>query len=150
MTTQSSTEVSQIDIGQANLELAEALREVATWLEMHAGDLPLPRSFGAYIMRGIYGGDAREVMTAVAQALGDRATEKVTGTEVVIGGKFGPVEVSVTTDARSLGAEFSPPQPEYEPILPVKANGQPVACTPEVTPGEDEAFAERGWRESES
>jgi CO/xanthine dehydrogenase Mo-binding subunit len=108
------------DAAQSNLELAESLREVATWLEMHAGDLP-EMWLGYLHFRNQYerSDRAREELTAFAKTLGDREVrEEQTGNAVAITGAFGPLKVRAEADVRDLRAEPLPPAvPEYEPIL---------------------------------
>jgi len=128
--TNSTAQVPQIDAGQVNLALAESLREVATWLEMHAGDLP---SMRASVFIG-YGrsSDARAQLTALANALGDQAEERADASQVTIEGRIGGIRVWGSAETRELVS--CPLPPPYEPIL---------AVTPPVTPEEDAAWNER-------
>lgn len=137
----SSTAVEQeapvvpLDAGAANLELAESLREVAHWVELHAGDLPTLR---ASLAIAVFGERARDVLTAVGEALGDRAEESVNDNgHIEVGGHFGPVHVYAWTTPSSLGGvEVPRPVPAYDPVLA-------PAADPPVTPQEDEAWRER-------
>jgi hypothetical protein len=126
----STAPVVPLDAGQANLELAESLREVATWLEMHAGDLPQMHGSVSY---AAFGPGARGQLSAIAEALGDRADEIADGNHVEVGASFSRMRVYGWTTPQTLGAR-KPPTPPYEPI---------IAVDPPVTSAEDEAWSER-------
>ena len=99
-----------------NQDVADALREIAAWLEAH----PELYRARALVTFHPYGDECRPVLTALAQALGYRATERVErGERVVIEGEFGE-RVRVIGDAslRYLGVLVEPPAPAYEPIIP--------------------------------
>lgn len=107
MSTQQST--------PANAVLAEGLRETADWLDAHP-ELP---AFRAYISCYPYGSRAREVLSALADALGaDRAEEAATRSDVTISGRFGDgaIRVAATANVRDLGVT-EPVLPSYQPIL---------------------------------
>lgn len=113
MTDTVTTEVHSDAAADANLELAESLREVATWLEMHAGDLPEMRATGW--ISEFRKRDARAELTALATALGERATETRRDDKVMVAGNFGPVMLFAYAEIRELVDE--PPLVSYPPIL---------------------------------
>jgi hypothetical protein len=104
-----------------NLDVARGLREVADFLEQHS---ELPRAKWATITLRYHIGDnspARETLTLIAQALGEKAVEKEHSSEVIIEGRFaGNVRVDATAKRSEL--VDAPPDPvEYEPIIPVQS-----------------------------
>ena len=102
----------------ANHDVIQGLREVADWLEAH----PELYRAAAMVMFHPYGNECRPVLTALADALGARATERVErGERVVIEGQFGErVRVIADGSLRYLGVLVQPPTPAYEPIIPVR------------------------------
>ena len=96
-----------------NAETITGLRELADWLEAHP-ELP---AVGASAHAHIHSDDAREVLTTMADALGDRAEERIDSIGyVAITGAFGPVTVNVYAKPELLGAKPRP-EPAYEPII---------------------------------
>jgi len=152
-TTNSTRAVEQIDAGQANLELAESLREVATWLEMHAADIPeMWLGYLHFRNEHVRSEAARDELVAFARSLGDRASEECQLGTVRIIASFGEVRVSAGAPIADLRDE--PPEPEppkYEPIIPPRpADDEDFVAAvyatedfPAVSPEEDEAWAER-------
>lgn len=116
-TANSTTDVVPMDAGQANLELAQSLRDIAHWVEMHAGDLPElwlgHLNFGNPYKRNA---EARAHLATFASALGDRATERLHHDVVEIRAEFGPVAVVAGAKVDDL-RDAPPPAPTYEPIL---------------------------------
>jgi hypothetical protein len=124
-----------------NLEMAKGLRELADLLEAHPG-MPEVRAL-VWVSDYRYGDDAgaraRLELTAVAEALGARASEDRQGDRVRIKGSFGPVDLHADATVSQLrGAP--PDELAYEPII--ARDRMPV------TPQEDEAWAEREARET--
>jgi len=143
--------VVPLDAGQKNLELAQSLHELAHWIELHAGDIP-EMWLGHLHFRNehIRSESSRAELTAFAVALGDRAAEECDGTGVRIVGMFGRVKVSA--GARLADLRHEPPEPEppdYEPIIkPAPGHDTSHDIHPPVSDAEDDAWRERGWRES--
>ena len=102
-----------------NLDVAQGLREVAEFLEAHP---ELPAVEWAIVQVRYHVGaksPARETLTALAEALGQRATESARRDEVSIDGRFAG-DVRVTASANVSDLAGIPPVPvrvEYEPIL---------------------------------
>jgi hypothetical protein len=99
----------------ANCDLARGLREVADWLSEHP-ELP---KFHGFVNVSVWGEKARDDLTAVAAALGNRASESVDHYgDVRISADFGPVDVRASASPRYLGGvEVPKPRPAYEPII---------------------------------
>ena len=123
----SDIDVSRMDAMEngLNFETAADLRDVADWLERHP-ELP-EVAFASVMIRypgfGSLRMDAREALTAVARAFGDKATETVEfGREVQIARKFGKVHVKAHASIDELGGFAS--VTSYEPIIapPVEVN----------------------------
>jgi hypothetical protein len=116
MSTTDSTAVVQ---DHPNAATIKGLREVADWLEEHP-ELPRP-NYAAVSFRSAYTEkNAREELTVLAVALGERASEDAHYGEVEIVGRFGNVRVSGAAKVQYLRAE-APIEPEYEPIIKVQA-----------------------------
>lgn len=98
--------------------LADTLREVADWLDAH----PEVAASNAHVwVRATERGD----LEALARALGDRASEKASDRSVEIDGTFGAEK---SWEGVSVGGSLpieklvdAPPVPQYEPIIPPKA-----------------------------
>lgn len=105
-----------------NAELADNLREIVDFLETHP-DLP---AFHGYIGRYCYGAKARESMSRIAVALGDRAVESLTdnGHEVQILGEFGEARVRAYAPISNIGGRKVTPEIEYAPIIGVPVGGK--------------------------
>lgn len=98
-----------------NLDVAQDLRDVAEWLEQHP---ELPKvSWAAIRLRQALADDARAALTAVAEALGDRAAERFEYDEVRIVGAFGRVTVTAAASPGALGGVKS--TIKYDPIIPL-------------------------------
>src|SRR5205807_1235541 len=89
-------------VATKNLEIAHGLREIAHWLEAHP-DLPDASTGSVYFFT--YGKEARAALTAVADALGDRAEESVAGSEVRIIASFGSARVHACASLKDLGGQ---------------------------------------------
>ena len=115
-----------------NADLISGLREVVDWLEQHP-ELPhaawASLCFGYEIKR-----DARERLTQLAEALGERAKEDRNFDRISLGSMFGgPRGLNVFATAKKRDLVHETPLPEPEPIL------KPKADVP-VTAEEDEAW----------
>jgi hypothetical protein len=100
-----------------NATTIEGLREVAAWLEQHP-ELPAAH-YAAVSFRSAYAAaNAREDLTALAVALGDRANESVYNGEATISARFADtVRVSATAKVADLGPEPASEPPPYVPII---------------------------------
>jgi len=109
-----------IEQGHPNAATITGLREVADWLEAHP-ELPEPY-YAAVSFRSSYvEKNAREELTVLAAALGERASEEARSGEVEIAARFENVRVSGAAKVQHL--RDTPPEPvvEYEAILPVRS-----------------------------
>ena len=105
-----------------NADAIAALREIADVLEAHP---ELPPAGGHVSLRSRYSslnydGDAtpREVLTATAAALGDRAEERADADAVNVGVYIGPFRLFAEATIYELNGLPKPPKiPEYEPII---------------------------------
>lgn len=108
-----------IETGHPNAATIQGLREVADWLEQHP---KLPEAYYAAVnFRSAYTEkNAREELTALAMALGERAVETEGRGDVEISAAFGAVRVSGAAKVQHL--RDTPPEPvvEYEPIIKVQ------------------------------
>ena len=105
-----------------NRDVIAGLREVADFLAAHP---ELPKACYALVsLRSQYDGwgtpPARETLTALAVALGDRATERGGGAPLIDGRFSGDVRVCAEAKVSELRDEPVAPV-EYEPIIPVKS-----------------------------
>lgn len=102
-----------------NVDLVAGLRDLADFLEQHPS-LPPVRAT-AWVPEHRWSeaarANARADLTAVAEALGERATEKQTRSSVIIEGAFGPIGLRAEAQIGDLRTVVPPPVPEYEPII---------------------------------
>lgn len=119
--TEAGDGVDQLDAMEngVNLDVAQDLRNLAEWIEAHP-ELPRVSSGSVYFGLALKAPVAREVMTTLAGALGDRATEQVekfASGHVSIEGTFGRMRVRADASPNELGGISR--VIEYPPIIPV-------------------------------
>ena len=103
-----------------NQDVAQGLREVAEFLEQHP-ELP-DVTWASVLVRSQYvslsKSPARETLTALAEALGERAVEHGLGDPIVIKGQFsGGVGIEAHANRADLAGVPAPRVIEYEPII---------------------------------
>lgn len=119
MTQQSESNGGGAPVENPNAEVIAGLREAADFLEQHP-EMPAARYAWVVLRDRGYGASdptAREELSAIADALGDRAEERESAGTVRIRGTFsGGVHVDGEAEVRHL-LPSPPPAPEYEPII---------------------------------
>lgn len=98
-----------------NVDVIAGLRAAADFLALHP-ELPRARWASVSLRGGADFHQARETLTAVAAALGDRAVEKLYSGDVEITGEFGPVVIRAAAKVSEL-ADAAPEPVAYEPII---------------------------------
>lgn len=129
MDAEQSSSSTIIEQTHPNADLISGLRECADWLEQHP-ELP-SASYGNVCFGYAIHQDARARLTALAEALGGRATERRHEGRVTIQGEFG--DLNVYAGAKVEALVDAPPLPDPEPII--KRSDIPV------TPEEDDAWS---------
>lgn len=119
-----SHDPTPVGVVNPNAAVIAGLREVADLLEQHP---ELPAVWWASLsLRERYAkaarDRARDELTAVAAAFGDRAVETRQGSDISIEARFsGDVRLHADADINDLRDE--PPLPEYDPIIAHAAEG---------------------------